>query len=157
MTPEEKKRLKKEGKRKVEHESAALHKRLKESNPFDIGDPRWVEAYKEEVNNSIEVRQNISKVYSSEEVAQFASIRESGISLENGKMMPHRNIYIQCGICGDFVPTNARKDVSCSCKSTSVSFVMRQYHVPQDGNYKLVTLSGKNTKFKKRKWWQIWK
>ena len=161
MDKEEKRRLKKLGKKLVEEQSRQLDERLAEANPAPVGSDEWVENYRRGTVKDKELRQQQPDIVYRKEIEVDFVI--APIELELGGSPG----YFQCLECGDVLYSRPRTRLSCTCKA--LAFPRRRGRPPrkqEKGAVRRVKLSGKSTaepgfislgtRRKHRRWWQFW-
>ena len=166
MEAEERRRLKKLGKQRVEQESRELRERLAESNPAPVGSDEWARNYRQGTLKEKELRQQQPDIIYGSEVERDFVVNPID-SVSHG--VP--TYYIQCVHCGDALHSCPTRQLNCSCGRVSVAFGYNPTIITAESqsDVQWVTLIGRGTaklgfmdrdkshrRFTKR-WWQFWK
>ena len=149
-------KLKKAGKTEIERQSSELRARLKESNPADIGDPQWSENYREVTLKEKEYKRNRSIVYLASDVGTEFLLNPVDIDWSRG-YIPVPGYYLQCKSCGDVVPMNPEKELSCGCEAIVISPDVDRisFNPNMVVAAKLIAKSSAGQS-KPNKWWRFW-
>ena len=157
MDAAEKRRLKKLGRRLVEHRSQELQERLHEANPAPVGSDEWVTNYKAEVERDRQLRKAPpDRLSNSEAAAEYVLLPVD----PGDRFIGVPTWYVQCPRCHDLLHSVPTKPVACACGAvqltTSGDFPILQAHVTRGLQPRVVRLIGRGAQPKRRAWWRFW-
>jgi hypothetical protein len=138
MTPEEKRSLKKLGRKLVEQRSQALRDRLREANPAPVGSWEWGGNYRVGTLRERQLRQ--------EAPDKLPASRAASDFVLNPITSPRIGVptyYIECSRCGDLLHSVPRQTVECSCKALRIDLEKRQFLVETNVGFRWVRLIGR--------------
>jgi len=141
MNPEEKRRLKKLGKRLVEQRSQELRELLREANPAPLGSDEWGRNYQFGTLRERQLRQD-----SPDRLP--ASIASRDFILNPVRDAPTIGVptyYIECSRCRDLLHSVPRQTVTCSCQGICINLESRQFLVETGVRFQWVRLIGRCT------------
>ena len=128
MDKEERKRLKKMGKRLVERESEALHERLRESNPHPIGSDAWAKTYRESTLKEREIRNNPKDILRASEIENDFVINIKQKTFPNG--FPRvKGMYYQCLNCGCLLHSLCEENLKCDCGNFEIDISNQRMNI----------------------------
>jgi len=136
MDKDERKRLKKLGKRLVERESEALKEKLRESNPHEPGSDGWAKAYRESTLKEREIRKNPKNILRTAEIENDYIINIKQKTFSDG--FPRvKGMYYQCLNCGCLLHSLCEVSLICDCGNFEIDLNNQQMNV---GNLALICL-----------------
>lgn len=109
MTPEEKRRLKGEGKKIVEEQSNILKEAFAKTLP-PANSPQWADAYRNLRANEEWLRQNREHILAAEAAKRFVVIAGATSG------------FVECLDCHDILYTWPQDSIRCTCGSLTVTF-----------------------------------
>ncbi len=138
MTPEAKRRLKKEGKAVAERQSAALHAVLQRANPAPAGSDEWMRNHVRATANEKWLREQQPEFIPAAEVAKrFALVSAQ----ELGRPEP----WVECMQCHDVLYSYPKASLQCSCGSLTIKYAKPPRVDAREGQARAVGLIGKGT------------
>jgi hypothetical protein len=165
MHAEEKRRLKKLGKQRVEQQSRELRERLVESNPAPVGSDEWARNYKQGTLKEKELRQQHPDIIYGAEVERDFVVNP--IEPISHGVPTH---YIQCVRCCDVLHSCPTRDTKCSCGGIFIALSNGQTMITADsqsdiqwvkligkGTAELGSVDQKSSHTQYKPWWQFWK
>jgi hypothetical protein len=141
MDPEEKRRLKKLGKKLVDQRSQEVRELLHEANPAPIGSDEWGRNYRIGTQRERQLRQE-----SPDRVP--ASVATEDFVLNPVHDAPTTGVptyYIECSRCGDLLHSVPRQTVGCSCKGIRIDLESNQFLVETGVRFRWVRLMARCT------------
>jgi hypothetical protein len=141
MTPEEKRRLKKLGKRLVDQRSQQLQERLREANSAPIGSEEWGRNYRIGTLRERQLRQD-----SPDKILASTAARDFVLNpVRDAPPIGVPTYYIECSRCRDLLHSVPRDTVACSCHGICIDLESHRFLVEAGVRYQWVTLIGRCT------------
>jgi hypothetical protein len=138
MTPEEKRRLKKLGKERVEESSRELRELLRQSNPVGMHSPDYI-ANEIAIREKEKILRNTFRVVTRSEVDRDFLIRElPDESVE--KYTARFNRFFSCRTCDSLMPVQVVGGAHCVCRNIIHAVKNRRFIVRDPANVVVVQL-----------------
>jgi hypothetical protein len=139
MTPETKRRLKKEGKAVAAARSAALRNALHAANPAPLGSDEWMENDRRAKANEAWLRETQPEHLSASEAAErFLAVPADELGVPGP--------YVECLSCHDVLYSYPKFSLGCRCGSLTIKSSKPPHIVASGDRARAVVLFAKGTK-----------
>ena len=150
MDKEEKRRLKKLGKKIVEERSRELKRLMDEANPAPFGSDAWIRLFRASGKRQREIDAVQPDVIP-------ADIADKEFVLHYVEPSPHGvpTVYLECPRCRDLLHSAPRVTVQCSCRGIEVNLEMQRIVIHSVDYPRWTGLIARGEP-KRKPWWKVW-
>lgn len=150
MDKEEKRRLKKLGKKVVEEQSLELKRLMEAANPAPIGSDAWIRLFRDSGKRQ-------RKIDAAQPDIIPADIATEEFVLHYVEPSPHGvpTVYLECPRCRDLLHSEPLATVQCSCRGIELNLEMQRILVRSVDYPRWTTLIARGEP-KRKPWWRFW-